>query len=40
VPAIVSRDLAVAAHLAGAIVDRRKRVRVLVRVRLGVELLM
>ena len=30
---IVSCDLAVAAHLAGAVVDRRQRVRPLVRVR-------
>jgi hypothetical protein len=39
-PSIVGLDLAVTADLAGALVDRRERVRALVRVRLGVELLM
>jgi hypothetical protein len=39
-PRLVGLDLAVAADPAGSLVDRRERVRALVRVRLGVELLM
>jgi len=37
---VVGLDLAAAADAAGALIDRRQRVRALVRVRLGVELLM